>query len=71
MSAANDSSEGNDASDVSSDFCVEDGDFLEIVFFAIKVTFVGYQFMTDFGSQNDSVCVWGGYVWLCMCLYVS
>ena len=29
---------------------------LEIVFFAIKVTFAGYQFLTDFYSQNRCVC---------------
>ena len=33
-------------------FCVEDGGILEIVFFAIKVTFVGYQFLTDFDSES-------------------
>ena len=36
--------------------CVEYGGLLEIVFFAIKVTFAGYQFMTDFYSQNRCVC---------------
>ena len=36
--------------------CVEYGGLLEIVFFAIKVTFVGYQFLTDFDSQNRCVC---------------
>ena len=33
--------------------CVEYGGLLEIVFFAIKVTFAGYQFMTDFYSRID------------------
>ena len=36
--------------------CVEYGGLLEIVFFAIKVTFVGYQFLTDFYSHNRCVC---------------
>ena len=36
--------------------CVEYDGLLEIVFFAIKVTFAGYQFMTDFYSQNRCVC---------------
>ena len=36
--------------------CVEYGGLLEIVFFSIKVTFVGYQFLTDFDSQNRCVC---------------
>ena len=36
--------------------CVEYGGLLEIVFFAIKVIFAGYQFMTDFYSQNRCVC---------------
>ena len=33
-------------------FCVEDGGLLENVFLAIKVTFVGYQFLTDFDSES-------------------
>ena len=33
-------------------FCVEDGGLLEIVFYAVKVTFVGYQFLTDFDSES-------------------
>ena len=33
-------------------FSVEDGGLLEIVFFAIKVPFVGSQFLTDFNSQK-------------------
>ena len=37
-------------------FCVEDGGLLEIVFLAIKVTFVGYQFLTDFDYQNQCLC---------------
>ena len=37
-------------------FCVEYGGLLEIVFLAIKVTFVGYQFLTDFDSQNRCLC---------------
>ena len=37
-------------------FCVEDGGLLEIVFLAIKVTFVGYQFLTDFDSRNLCLC---------------
>ena len=32
--------------------CVEDGGLLEIVFFY----FVGYQFLTDFDSQNQCLC---------------
>ena len=32
------------------------GGFLEIVFFAIKVTFVGSQFLIDFDSQNRCLC---------------
>ena len=36
--------------------CVEYGSLLEIVFLSIKVTFVGYQFLTDFDSQNRCVC---------------
>ena len=37
-------------------FSVEDGGLLEIVFFAIKVTFVGSQFPTDFDSRNRRLC---------------
>ena len=33
-------------------FSVEDGGLLEIIFFAIKVTFVGSQFLTDFDSES-------------------
>ena len=36
--------------------CVEYGGPPEKVLFAIKVTFAGYQFMTDFHSQNRCVC---------------
>ena len=35
---------------------IQYGGLLEIVLFAIKVTFAGYQFMTDFYSQNLCVC---------------
>ena len=37
-------------------FSVEDGGLLEIVFFAIKVPFVGSQFLTDFYSQKRCLC---------------
>ena len=37
-------------------FCVEDGSLLEIVFFWRSVTFLGYQFLTDFDSQNRCLC---------------
>ena len=37
-------------------FSVEVGGLLEIVFFAIKVTFVSSQFPTDFDSQNRCLC---------------
>ena len=50
---ANDSSEGKWLAQPKwRQFCVEDGGLLEIIFLAIKVTFVGYQFLTDFDSQN-------------------
>ena len=55
--------------------CVEYGGLLEIVFFAIKVTFVGYQFLTDFYSHNRCVCSTRSHGPLlcafCLCFYFN
>ena len=55
--------------------CVEYGGLLEIVFFAIKVTFVGYQFLTDFYSHNRCVCSTRSHGPLlcafCLCVYFN
>ena len=44
------------ATQVTTVMCRIYGGLLEIVFFAIKVTFAGYQFLTDFYSRNRCVC---------------
>ena len=47
--------------------CVEYGSLLEIVFFSIKVTFVGYQFLIDFDSE--SMCMLYEISWaIAMCI---